>query len=439
MTVPESDFTGFVASNNRTALTMSLVIVFLAAALAALLVRQGLRADRAARLLLDRSRLITRQSAAYASLAAETDLLAEDASRLPPAFTETLADMTDARRVSIWQLLPKSQLLRCADSFDRNSQGHVAGLELHHDEVPQFFAFLQSGTEALVQDAATDRQTAQFHRILMHPFGSRALLIVPIHAHDAVIGAICIEDAAVRDGSRDFVRTVGSMLALRLTGEADRKVEKLQPQQTIAPQAGGERNFSADLALRNLNTPTLAATVYSDVAVMVLRLPDQATLARHGADNDLALADTIACQLQSIAEEQDIPYLKFVGEEAIAAAGFDPADRDAMTRIANLAVTIRDRCSHLLEDADLPADFRIGIDCGLAIGSAVGKVPRLFNLWGDAVRTADIMAGSATPGAIQAAEAAYGRLRQDFLFRPRGSFYLPHVGEARTFVLAGQL
>lgn len=439
MTVPETDFTGFVASNNRTALTMSLVIVFLAAMLATLLVRQGLRADRAARLLLDRSRLITRQSAAYASLAAETDLLAQGDGRLPPAFTETLADMTNARRASIWQLLPQRQLLRCADSYDRDSQGHVAGSELHHDEMPQFFSFLQSGTEAVVSDAATDRHTAQFHRVLMHPFGSRSLLIVPIHAHDAVIGAICIEDAAVRDGGRDFVRTVASMLALRLSTDADHKIEKTQGQQATAVRQGGERNFTVDLASRSLDTPTLAAAVYSNVAVMVLRLPDQATLAKRSTDDALPLADTIACQLQGLAEEQNIPYLKFVGEEAVAAAGFDPGDDEAMTRIANLAVAIRDRCSHLLEDADLPADFRIGIDCGLAIGSAVGKEPRLFNLWGDAVRTADIMAGSATPGAIQATEAAYGRLRQDFLFRPRGSFYLPHVGEARTFVLAGQL
>ena len=52
---------------------------------------------------------------------------------------------------------------------------------------------------------------------------------------------------------------------------------------------------------------------------------------------------------------------------------------------------------------------------------------------------AGAMAASALPGTVQATEAAYQRLRQHFLFRPRGSFYLPHVGEARTFVLAGRL
>ncbi len=52
---------------------------------------------------------------------------------------------------------------------------------------------------------------------------------------------------------------------------------------------------------------------------------------------------------------------------------------------------------------------------------------------------ADLMARSAASGAIQATEGAYDRLRQDFLFRPRGSFYRPGRGESRTFVLAGQL
>src|SRR5262249_51811555 len=127
MAVPETDFVGFVTSNNRTALAMSMAIVFLAAILTGLLVRQGLRADRTARLLLDRSQTITRQSAAYATLAEQ--VIAFDAEgQLPGAFTETLVGISGARRASIWQLQPKTQLLRCLDSYDRESEGHVAGL-----------------------------------------------------------------------------------------------------------------------------------------------------------------------------------------------------------------------------------------------------------------------------------------------------------------------
>jgi len=50
-----------------------------------------------------------------------------------------------------------------------------------------------------------------------------------------------------------------------------------------------------------------------------------------------------------------------------------------------------------------------------------------------------MMAASALPGTVQITQAAYQRLSQEFLFRPRGRFYIPQVGEARTFVLAGRL
>jgi adenylate cyclase len=92
----------------------------------------------------------------------------------------------------------------------------------------------------------------------------------------------------------------------------------------------------------------------------------------------------------------------------------------------------------LFEDNDRALSFRIGIDCGLAIGSALGAEPEIFNLWGEAVQTANTMAASALPGSVQVTEAAYQRLRRDFLFRPRGRFYLPRIGEAETFILASR-
>jgi adenylate cyclase len=123
----------------------------------------------------------------------------------------------------------------------------------------------------------------------------------------------------------------------------------------------------------------------------------------------------------------------------VAAAGFNQADLGAAAAIADMALTVRDRCVALFEETERSHGFQIGIDCSLAIGGAVGNEPRVFNLWGDAVHVATSMAASAMPGTVQATEAVYQRLREDFLFRPRGSFHLPHVGDARTFVLAGRL
>ena len=143
--VPEDDFVGFVASNNRKALVMSLVIVAVATLLASLLIRQGLRADRNARLMLERQSAITRQSQAFANLASDASLF-DPAKSLPSrTLTETLANVTDARRASIWVLRDAGRILRCEDSFDRETGGHVDGLELHHDELPRIFTHLLAG------------------------------------------------------------------------------------------------------------------------------------------------------------------------------------------------------------------------------------------------------------------------------------------------------
>src|SRR6185369_11840714 len=115
-----------------------------------------------------------------------------------------------------------------------------------------------------------------------------------------------------------------------------------------------------------------------------------------------------------LADQNGIHYLKFVGQKAIAATGFDSDDSEATARIAALAVELRDSLTVLFETAGLPPEFRIGIDCGIAMGGEVGNEPRIFNVWGEAIQSAGAMAASALPGAIQATEAAYAYLRQDF-------------------------
>jgi len=445
--VPEKDFTGFVAANSRHALGLSLIVVALTAMLAGLLVRQGLRADRTARLLLDRGRAVERQGAAFAALARQPDFM--DPTREAPiqALTETLAEIADARRTSVWRVSDGGRKLTCEDAFERDSAGHVAGLELARDELPQFFAALAEEEPIRSDDAANDRRTAELHRVLMYPFNSRALTAVPVMTGERLGGAILLEDAARLEEARDLLPAVASMLAIRMRGP---ELEETRAVPAAASAAGaqaasmltspGERNFAADLALYGLNTETIGADVFPAVAVMVVRFSDAVVIAtRHGTES-CSLADRIAEALQDIAEQQNIPYMKLVSQEVVAAAGFNAEDDKAIMRIAEAALEARERCLELFDDCGHQPVFRIGIDHGIAIGSQVGRHPRLFNLWGEAVRTADIMAASAIGEAsIQVSEAAYQLLRHQFLFRPRGSFYLPRVGAARTFILASRL
>ena len=438
--VPEDDFIGFVASNNRKALWMSLVIVAVTTFLASLLVRQGLRADRGARLLLERQSAITRQSAAFASLASNASLF-DPARSLPSrTLTETLADVTGARRASIWTLRGGGRILLCEDSFDRETNGHVEGLELHRDELPGLFRHLLGGEEIEAADAARDRRTVELNRVLS-AFGSRALLVVPVRRDDRVVGSVWLEDAPGIEGSRDFVRAVANMMALRIADTSIAPVAR-EPSAIAKPITAPEdvaRNFTADLRPAAIDPSALHAEIFPGMAVMVLRFTSAVAMGVRLSGIPRSISDEIACGLQQIATDNGIPYLRLAGYEIVAAAGFQPAESSAATVIADMALAVRDRCTALFEESKHSQEFQIGIDCSLAFGGAVGNEPRVFNLWGDAVHIAGAMAASALPGTVQATEAAYQRLRQHFLFRSRGSFYLPHVGEARTFVLAGRL
>jgi hypothetical protein len=60
ITVPVADFAGFIVRSSLNALIISLVVVLIATTLAILLVRQGLRADRGARILAERQRVVGR-------------------------------------------------------------------------------------------------------------------------------------------------------------------------------------------------------------------------------------------------------------------------------------------------------------------------------------------------------------------------------------------
>jgi len=437
--VPEEEFVGFVTSNNRHALLLSMGIILIACLLAALLVRQGLRADRSARLLLDRQGAIVRQSSAFATLAAEADLFDPMHNEPPRALTETLAGVTGARRASVWRFADGGRTLCCEDSFERESAGHTDGLRLYREELPQFFATLAKGEEIDVAEAANDRRTRELERVVMWPLGSRALFAVPVRREERVVGAVWLEDAPHKTEARDFVRAVANMVALRMAeGAAAPTPTERAVAAPVPAEPEAKRSYTAELASRGINPATIDGDIYPSVAVMVVHFVDPVALSVRPASGQNTISDQIACTLQQVARKQDIPYLKIVGQDVVGAAGFSAPDGGGALLIADVALAIRDHCLALFEDSDQRQEFRIGIDCGPAIGGEIGSDPRVFNLWGEAVRTASRMALTGLPGAVQATEAAYDRLRHDFVFRPRGAFYLPGVGEARTFILAGR-
>ena len=435
---PQSDFTGFAEDSSRKDALLSLITIGLAGLLGLLLVRQNRRADRLARLLARQREAGVREAQALTALAAQPGLF--DPAQPAPGLTEGLAELSAARRASIWRLAGGGRVLHCEDQFEPQG-GHVEGLELSRSELPRFFQSLDGNETVEEADAAADARTAELHRLLMRPFGSRTLSVLPVRGPGGVSGAVLLEDAREPGRARSFAQAVSSIVAIRMAGRP--RQEAASPDRGAAGPAPGLAAGDAMLARDAALVPDpsgLAATYFPAAAVMNLHFDDALSLARPDQAGVMALADDITQAMQGIATQYALPYMKLMGHDLVAAAGCTAApDPLAVVRLADAALAAREACLTLLAQSGLEPVFHIGIDLGAALGCTLGREPRVFNLWGDVVRMAGLMAQSASDsGSIQVSERAYEPLRQQFLFRPRGVFYAPRVGTNRIFTLAGR-
>lgn len=437
--VPEADFTGFVARNTGTALKLALGVLALATTLAALLARQGLRIDREARVLAERGEATNRQIEAFSELAANPEMWDPDRQMRPHMLPALLADIMSARSVSLWRLSAGGQILSCEDSYARDGEDHLSAAHLSQNEAPNFFSDLAAGGLIEITEE-TDPRAAELRRIMkQHRPGRCALTVAPVQNSGQVTGAVVVEDSEESSGGRGFLRVIARMLASRMpaiTGHSQRaRAEVIPPAAALAE----ERSFSDELALRGIDAEGVGAKLYPSVAVMVVKFGDPVAMARSASPSNVVLADRVGCAMQQLAVEHGIPYLKMTGPEIVAAAGWSHADDTALWRLADVALALSELCGDAFEDGGLEPSFRLGLDVGLAIGGAVGVEPRLFNLWGEAVTVAGLMAQSVVPGVIQVTERVHRKLESDFLFRPGGGFFLPRVGRVQTFILAARL
>jgi len=465
--VPEKDFVGFVALNNRSTLLMSAGVVLLAALFAALLIHQGLRADRNASLVVAREQAREAQSRAFSELASNAALFdptREDAVR---ALTHIVARTVAARRAAIWRVAPDGGSITLEDCRDRENDGHTSGVTFARSEMPRFFTALAAGEELEAADAAGDPRTAEFHRLYLKPMGSRSLIAIPILSADHWVGVVCIEDWRA-DGARGFVRAVANMLSVRY---AARHVASEPPafiEVAATRNAGGARSGRVDIAaaspasamamrraqlgeaqLRKLTSSSgtargdgaaYGAQVFPHASVLVMQLTDPMAMAEQDAEQDrMTIVDRIARAVEAIAAKHDIEYVKIMGDKFVLADGFSDAQQpDAVLAIAEAALEIQDHAARLFTGLGHRLEFRIGVDTGAVIGTPVGSEQRAYNLWGESVRLADTMAESGLPGSIVVTETSYRLLRDRYLFRVRGTFYLGGSGEMSTYLLTGR-
>ncbi|MBW2442853.1 MAG: GAF domain-containing protein [Deltaproteobacteria bacterium] len=482
--VPEEDFVGFVARNNRTILLMSSGIVILAAIMAALLMFQALRAERSAQQVLERQHELEAQSRAFSDLSSKAALFGDEDTDSYKQLTEIVTDAINLRRTSLWQFDDDGRVLKCVDSYDRESSGHTYGTVLERSEFASLFDVLQNGQDISSEDAETDSTLTELFQVYLQPLGCRSLLAVPIRFHDWMAGTLWFEHERKRQGwtgeEISFAHAIANMLALRFS--ADRKSSPVRAGQIDETAGDGDSvnskparaittgdmglepnldktdhiaesakpaskdattrlpSFADRLAAGGIAANQSPADIYTDTTVLALRFTDPISLAGRIADEEpKTVVDMMVAYLEEAVASLGIEYMKMMGEEIICVAGIDSGSKDHARRIADLALDLQNHCTGIFTSLNTTMKFQIGIDTGAVMGSEVGREQKIYNIWGEAVRFASKMAESGIAGGIQVSQTTYQRLRANYLFQVRSRYYLPNIGETSTYLLTGRI
>jgi PAS domain S-box-containing protein len=116
-----------------------------------------------------------------------------DIVRAVKQITETMSQVLEVERASVWQLVDGGCAIECIDLFERSRALHSAGARIRAADVPRYFAALQTERAIRAHDARTDARTSEFRKGYLEPIGIRAMLDAPVFLRGKMVGVVCHE------------------------------------------------------------------------------------------------------------------------------------------------------------------------------------------------------------------------------------------------------
>ena len=128
----------------------------------------------------------------------------------------------------------------------------------------------------------------------------------------------------------------------------------------------------------------------------------------------------IFTHFDKLVEQNDVEKIKTIGDAYMVVSGLNAGKQDHTKKMADLALMMLSDIGRFSLNGKDKCTVRIGIHVGPVIAGVIGSKKFLYDVWGDAVNTAQRMESTCEPGKIQVSEKFYHAIKTEFDCEYRG-------------------
>ena len=149
----------------------------------------------------------------------------------------------------------------------------------------------------------------------------------------------------------------------------------------------------------------------------------------------VALLNGLFTRFDEAAQELGIEKIKTVGDAYMAVCGLLVSVPDHAARMVRVAIRMVHITREHAMEHHVSMKLRVGINSGPVVAGVIGKSKYIYDLWGDTVNLASRMEAGGMPDTVQVTRSVYEKLKDEFVFEPRGAIEVKGKGGVEAWLL----